>query len=132
VQEVVLLTPHVVQDFPAHRLDGLPERSTFDPEVEDSLLEQHPLAGMVVLHLFEADRPPCVDSPDDRRNNGVFMVHVLLEHPIETLRPFAQGFQSVYLPRSDRAGQPIDLGDDRAQPSVLDEDPRANVDEGRC
>jgi len=58
VKEVVLLTLHVVQNFPAHRLDGLPERSAFDGQIVRGLLQRHPLTLVVMLQLLDANRAP--------------------------------------------------------------------------
>jgi hypothetical protein len=97
-------------------------RPTLDAEVEQRLLEQHPLPIVLVPHLLDANGAPRVDAREDRRDDGVLVVDVLFEHAIEAFGVLAQRFEQMRFPRRDGQRQSIDVVDDRPETSVLGKD----------
>lgn len=115
MQEVVLLALHVVQDLPAHRLHGLTEGWATGLEIAYRLRQGCPLVGVIALHLFVTHGTPSVDSPNDRRQDGVFVVDVLCQHAIEVFGAGAQSIDVLQLLGGDRQREPVNLGYDGPQ-----------------
>jgi FtsP/CotA-like multicopper oxidase with cupredoxin domain len=127
MQEVVLLASHVVQDLPAHRLHGLTQGWAAGLEIAYRLRQGCALVGVIALHLLVTHGTPSVDSPNDRREDGVFVVDVLYQHAIEVFGVGAQSIDVLQLLGGDRQREPVNLGYDGPQLRMVSKNSGSHV-----